>query len=49
MERRGRPVHQPEIGDPLVPLGRTHILAANRIMIAATALAAALFIAARWA
>jgi adenosylcobinamide-phosphate synthase len=48
MERRGRPVNQPEIGDPLVPLGRAHIPAANRLMFAATVIAAALFITVRW-
>ncbi len=48
VERRGTPVHQPEIGDPLVPLGRAHIPAANRLLFAATVLAAAFFIAARW-
>jgi adenosylcobinamide-phosphate synthase len=48
MERRGRPVNQPELGDPLVPLVRVHILAANRLMFLATVLAAALFAAARW-
>ena len=40
MERRGRPVNQPEIGDPVVPLARGHILAANRLMFMATILAA---------
>jgi len=48
MERRGRPVNQPEIGDPVVPLSRGHILEANRLMFLATVLAAALFAAARW-
>jgi adenosylcobinamide-phosphate synthase len=48
MERRGRPVEQPEIGDPLVPLARGHILAANRLMFLATVLAAAVLLAARW-
>ena len=48
MERRGRPVNQPEIGDPVVPLGRGHILAANRLMFLATVIAAALFPALRW-
>jgi adenosylcobinamide-phosphate synthase len=48
MERRGRPVNQPEIGDPLEPLGREHILAANRLMFLATAIAAAMVLAVRW-
>ncbi len=48
MERRGRPVNQPEIGDPVVPLSRGHILAANRLMFLATAIAAAVFPALRW-
>ena len=47
MERRGRPVAQPEIGDPLEPLARGHILAANRLMFLATAIATAMFIALR--
>lgn len=48
MERRGRPVNQPEIGDPTAPLTRQHILGANRLMFLATALAAAALLAARW-
>jgi adenosylcobinamide-phosphate synthase len=48
MERRGRPVDLPEIGDPVVPLARGHILEANRLMFLTTVLAAALFAAARW-
>ncbi len=48
MERRGEPVNLPEIGDPVVPLARGHILAANRLLFAATGIAAALFLAARW-
>jgi adenosylcobinamide-phosphate synthase len=48
MERRGRPVALPEIGDPVVPLELGHILAANRLMFAATGIAAAAFLAARW-
>ncbi|OPY06415.1 MAG: cobalamin biosynthesis protein [Syntrophus sp. PtaB.Bin001] len=47
MERRGIPVKQPEIGDPLVPLERKHILKANRLMFLSTIIAAALVIAAR--
>lgn len=49
MERRGRPVDLSEIGDPVVPLAREHIVAANRLMFMATAIAAALFLGARWA
>lgn len=49
MERRGRPVDLPELGDPVVPLAREHIVAANRLMFMATAIAAALFLGARWA
>ena len=48
MERRGRPVNQPEIGDPVMPLTRRHILGANRLMFVATALAVALLLTARW-
>ncbi len=48
MERRGRPVDQPEIGDPLEPLVRGHILEANRLMFLATAIATAVFLALRW-
>ena len=48
MQRRGRPVDLPEIGDPVVALARGQILAANRMMFAATAIAAAVFLAARW-
>ena len=48
MERRGRPVNQPEIGDPTVPLTRRHILGANRLMFVATVFAAAVLLAARW-
>jgi adenosylcobinamide-phosphate synthase len=48
MERRGRLVTLPEIGDPVVPLIRGQILAANRMMFAATGIAAVVFLAARW-
>jgi adenosylcobinamide-phosphate synthase len=48
MQRRGRPVDLPEIGDPVVALARGQILAANRMMFAATAIAAVVFLAARW-
>jgi adenosylcobinamide-phosphate synthase len=48
MERRGRPVDQPEIGDPVVPLVRRHILGANRLMFVATVLAAAVLLTVRW-
>ena len=48
MERRGRPVDLPEIGDPVVPLARGHILAANRLMFMATVIAVMTFLAARW-
>ena len=48
MERRGRPVNQPQIGDPIVPLTRGHILAANRLMFMATVIATAVFLAGRW-
>ncbi len=48
MERRGRPVGLPEIGDPVVPLARGHILAANRLMFMATVIAVMTFLAARW-
>ncbi|MDO9230837.1 MAG: adenosylcobinamide-phosphate synthase CbiB [Syntrophales bacterium] len=48
MQRRGRPVNLPEIGDPVVTLARGKILAANRMMYAATGIAVAVFLAARW-
>jgi adenosylcobinamide-phosphate synthase len=48
MQRRGRPVTLPEIGDPVVTLARGQILAANRMMIAATGIATAVFLAVRW-
>ncbi len=49
MERRGRPVNQPQIGDPVVPLVRGHIVTANRLMFLATAIAATSFPSLRWA
>jgi adenosylcobinamide-phosphate synthase len=49
LERRGRPVALPEIGDPVVPLTRQHILEANRLMFMATLIALTLFLGARWA
>jgi adenosylcobinamide-phosphate synthase len=48
MERRGIPVNQPEIGDPLTPLARGHIIEANRLMFAATVIATVIFIASRY-
>lgn len=48
MQRRGRPVDLPEIGDPVVTLARGQILAANRMMVAATGITVAVFLAARW-
>jgi adenosylcobinamide-phosphate synthase len=48
MQRRGRPVNLPEIGDSVVTLARGQILAANRMMYAATGIAVAVFMAARW-
>lgn len=48
MERRGKPVDLPTLGDPIVPLSRGHILAANRMMFAATGITAMVFLAARW-
>jgi adenosylcobinamide-phosphate synthase len=48
IERRGRPVNLPEIGDTIMPLARGQILAANRMMYAATGIAAAVFLSARW-
>lgn len=48
MERRGAQVNLPEIGDPVVPLARGHILMANRLMFAATGIAVLVFLAARW-
>ena len=48
MERRGRSISQPEIGDPVVPLVRGHIPAANRLMFMATIIAAAAFLAVRF-
>jgi adenosylcobinamide-phosphate synthase len=48
MERRGEPVDLPSLGDPIMPLVRAHIPAANRMMFAATGIAAVVFLAARW-
>jgi adenosylcobinamide-phosphate synthase len=48
MERRGEPVDLPSLGDPVIPLVRGHIRAANRMMFAATGIAAVVFLAARW-
>ena len=48
MERRGEPVELPTLGDPVTPLSRGHILAANRMMYAATGIAAAAVLMARW-
>jgi adenosylcobinamide-phosphate synthase len=48
MERRGRPVDLPVIGDPVVPLARGHILAANRLMFMAMVISTAAFLVARW-
>ena len=48
IERRGRPVNLPEIGDTIMPLARGQILAANRMMYVATGIAAAVFLSARW-
>ena len=48
IERRGRPVNLPEIGDTIMPLAHGQILAANRMMYAATGIAAAVFLSARW-
>jgi adenosylcobinamide-phosphate synthase len=47
MERRGQAVFLPELGDPLAPLEKRHILQANRLMIITTVLAAAVFLLAR--
>ena len=47
MQRRGRTVNLPEIGDTIMPLARGQILAANRMMYAATGIAAAVFLSAR--
>jgi adenosylcobinamide-phosphate synthase len=47
IERRGRPVNLPEIADTIIPLARGQILAANRMMYAATGIAAAVFLSAR--
>ena len=48
MERRGEPVDLPTLGDPIMPIVRGHIPAANRMMFAATGIAAAVFLSARW-
>ena len=48
MERRGEPVDLPTLGDPLVPLVRGHIPAANHMMYAPAGIAAAAFLTARW-
>lgn len=47
MQRRGRPLKLPEIGDPVVALARGQILTANRMMFAATGVAATVFLAIR--
>jgi adenosylcobinamide-phosphate synthase len=47
MERKGTKVPLPELGDPLVPLTRRHILQADRLLIVTTVLAAALFLIGR--
>jgi adenosylcobinamide-phosphate synthase len=47
MERKGKAVPLPELGDPLVPLERDHILQADRLLVITTALAAALFLIGR--
>jgi len=48
MERRGELVNLPTLGDSIMPLLRDHIPAANHIMYAATGIAAAVFLSARW-
>ena len=48
IERRGRPVNLPEIGDTIMPIACGQILAANRMMYVATGIAAAVFLSARW-
>jgi adenosylcobinamide-phosphate synthase len=48
MERRGEAVRLPELGDGFEPLTRRHIAEANRMMLAATAMAAGAFLALRW-
>jgi len=48
MQRRGRLVNLPEIGDPVVTLARGQIVAANCMMYAAAGIAAAVFLSARW-
>jgi adenosylcobinamide-phosphate synthase len=48
MERRGEPVDLPTLGDPIITLSRCHIPTANRMMFAATGIAAALFLVTRW-
>ncbi len=47
MERSGEPVNLPTLGDPVEPLVRGQILAANRMMFAATGIAAVIFLAVR--
>lgn len=43
----GQPSEKPRLGDPIVPLERSHIFRANALMLATSALAAAVFIGLR--
>jgi len=47
MERHGKTVLLPELGDPLVPLAKDHLLQANRLLYASTAVAAIVFLLGR--
>jgi len=49
MERRGKTVPLPELGDSLAPLAKGHILQAVRLLYASTAVAATVFLLARTA
>lgn len=47
IERRGQTVQLPELGDPLAPLAKGHILQAVRLLYASTVVAAVVFLLAR--
>jgi adenosylcobinamide-phosphate synthase len=47
MERRGKTVRLPELGDPLAPLAKDHLLGAIRLLYASTVVAATVFLLGR--
>ncbi|NOZ24081.1 MAG: cobalamin biosynthesis protein CobD [Planctomycetes bacterium] len=44
----GKPSEKPTLGDPVVPLDRSHIIRANALMLTTAGLAGALFLGTRW-